>query len=194
MAITTVREILLAGGKEELPLTIKREESGGKVSVSCQYFQFAADAASLNSSDHKGNGSISGIAIVLIAGAYDIEGKRNEITPSVVLTLGPNNRFQTVIKTDAPGTDINNPAFDQSFRIPLTAEMGTSQNFRLALLSAEKEIGGVDVPFADVTSAPNMTLEKTFDVGSGASIRATICVRGLVPGNISQETLAHRTK
>ena len=61
-------------------------------------------------------------------------------------------------------------------------------------MNGEKEIGGADVPFADVTSAPEMMLEKTFDVGSGATVRACICVRGLVPGKIPQEKLADRTK
>lgn len=192
MAITTVRELLMAGGKEELPLTLKREESGGKLSVSSQYFQFAANAASLSSSDHQGEKQLCGIAIVLISGAYDIQGKRTELTPSVVVTLGPKAKFQTVVKTDAPGMDINNPSFDQSFRFPLTAGFGTSQNFRLALLNATNEIGGVDIPLTDVINAPNLTLEKTFDVGGGASIRAIICVKGLVPANMSQVTLAVR--
>ena len=189
MAVTTVREILVAGGKQELPLTLKHEETGGMVSIACQFFKCAADAGSLSSSDHKGDGRFSGIAAVLIAGAYGIEGNRKELTPSVVVTWGEGNRFQTAIKNDAPGTDINNPSFDQAFRIPVTTSLiGSSpQNFRLALMNGEKEIGAVDVPFADVTKAPEMTLENTFDVGNGATIRASICVRGIVPGDTPQQ-------
>ena len=195
MAVTTVKEILMAGGKQNLPLTLKHEETGGMVSVQCEFFQFATDTGSLSSADHKGDGRLSGIATVLIAGAYDIEGKRKELTPSVVVTFGKDHRFQTAVKTDAPGTDINNPSFDQAFRIPLTADIGGSPGpFRLALMNGEKEIGGADVPFAEVTSAPEMTLEKTFDVGSEATIRASICVRGLLPGKLPQEKLADRTK
>jgi Ca2+-dependent lipid-binding protein len=196
MAVTTVREILVAGGKQELPLTLKHEETGGMVSIACQFFKLAPDVGSLSSSDHKGAGRLSGIATVLIAGAYNIEGKRKELSPSVVVTLGQNHRFQTAIKTDAPGTDISNPAFDQAFRIPLTTEsMGSSsEKFRIALLNGEKEIGGIDVPFEDVTNAPEMTLEKTFDVGNGATVRASICIRGIVPGELKQEALPDRSK
>ena len=195
MAVTTVKEIMMAGGKLDLPLTLKHEETGGMVSVQCEFFEFAADTGSISSSDHKGTGRLSGVATVLVAGAYDIEGKRKELTPSVVVTFGNDHRFQTAVKTDAPGTDINNPSFDQAFRVPLTPDIGGSPGpFRLALMNGEKEIGGADVPFADVTSAPEMTLEKTFDVGSGATIRASICVRGLVPGKVPQDKLADRTK
>ena len=185
----------MAGGKLDLPLTLKHEETGGMVSVQCEFFQFAADTGSLSSSDHKGNGRLSGVATVLIAGAYDIEGKRKELTPSVVVTFGTEHRFQTAVKTDAPGTDINNPSFDQAFRVPLTPDIGGSPGpFRLALMNGEKEIGGANVPFADVTSAPEMTLAKTFDVGGGATVRASIWIRGLVPGKVPQDKLADRTK
>ena len=195
MAVTTIREILVAGGKQELPLTLKHEETGGMVSITCQFFKCAAEAGSFSSSDHKGDGRFSGIATVLIAGAYGIEGNRKELTPSVVVTWGESNRFQTAIKTDAPGTDISNPSFDQAFRIPVTTTMGSSpQNFRLALMNGEKEIGGVDVPFADVTKAPEMMLENTFDVGNGATIRAQICVRGVVQGETPQQALPDRSK
>lgn len=196
MAVTTVREILVAGGKQELPLTLKHEETGGMVSIACQFFKCAADAGSLSSSDHKGDGRFSGIVTILIAGAYGIEGNRKELTPSVVVTWGEGNRFQTAVKTDAPGTDINNPSFDQAFRIPVrTALMGSSpEKFRLALMNGEKEIGAVDVPFADVTKAPEMMLENTFDVGNGATIRASICVRGIAPGDTPQQALPDRSK
>lgn len=195
MAVTTVKEIMLAGGKQDLPLTLKQEETGGMISVQCEFFSLAADTGSMTSPEHKGDGKFSGVAMVLIAGAYDIEGKRKELSPSVVVTFGTDQRFQTAVKTDAPGTDISNPSFDQAFRIPLTSDIGGNPGpIRLALLNGEKEIGGVEVPFADVTKAENMTLEKKFDVGSGASIRATICVRGLVPGKVPQEKkLADRT-
>lgn len=195
MAVTTVREVLMAEANKDLPLTLKHEETGGMVSIACQFFSFAPDSGSFTSSDHKGDGQVSGIATVLVAGAYDIEGKRKELTPSVVVTWGQKHRYQTTIMTDAPGMDISNPAFDQAFRMPLTTDMGSNPDaFRLVLMNGEKEIGGADVPFAEVTSAPSMTLENTFDVGSGATIRASICIRGLVPGETNQEKLPDRSK
>lgn len=186
LAVTTVREILVAGGSQELPLVLGGQETDGRVSVSAQFFKYVADAGSLTASDHKGDGRLSGIATILIAGAYGIQGPRETLKPSVVVTWGT-QKFQTVIKTDAPGTDISNPAFDQSFRLPISTDLvGSSpDNFRIALLNGEQEIGAVDIPFANVADASDKILQQKFDVGNGASVRASIRLRGVVPGQLS---------
>ena len=185
----------MAGGTQELPLTLKKEETGGMVSIACQFFKCAADVSSLSSSDHKGDGRFSGIATVLIAGAYDIEGHRKELSPSVVVTWGEKQRFQTAVKADAPGTDINNPAFDQAFQIPITADLaGSQEKFRIALLNGKEEMGAVDVPFADVANAPDMLLQNKFPVGNGATISASVRIRGVVPGELQQQALPNRSK
>lgn len=195
-AVTTVQEILLAGGSQELTLVHKGEETEGRISISCQFFKYVADAGSLTASDHKGDGRLSGLATVLVASAFGIEGQRENLKPSVVVTWGKTQRFQTAIKTDAPGTDISNPAFDQAFRLPITTDlMGSSpDNFRIALLDGEKEIGGVDIPFARVADAPDKIFQQKFDVGNGATVRASIRLRGIVPGEMSQVALPDRGK
>lgn len=196
LAVTTVREVLVAGGSQELPLVLKGEETEGRVSISCQFFKYVADAGSLTASDHRGDGRLSGIATILVASAFGIEGQREDLKPSVVVTWGKTQRFQTAIKTDAPGTDISNPAFDQAFRLPITTDLvGSSpDNFRIGLLDGEKEIGGVDIPFASVADAPDKILQQKFDVGNGATVRASIRLRGIVPEDISQISLPDRRK
>ena len=194
IAVTTIREILKAGGSQELTLVHKGEATDGRVSISCQFFGFVADAGSLTASDHKGDGRLSGIGTILVASAFGIQGKREDLKPSVVVTWGKTQRFQTTIHTDAPGTDISNPAFDQAFRLPFTTDLvGRSpENFRIALLDGEKEIGAVDIPFASVADAPDKTLQQKFDVGNGASIRASIRLRGIVPARMPEEALPVR--
>lgn len=183
LAVTTIREILVAGGSQELPLVHKGQETDGRVSVKAQFFKYAADAGSFSASDHKGDGLFSGIATVLIASAFGIKGQREALKPSVVISWGSTQRFQTVIKTDAPGSDINNPSFDQAFRFPVTADLA-GQNFRITLLDGEREIGSADVPFDRVIGAPDMVLQESFDVGGGTTIRASICLRGIVHGDL----------
>ena len=114
----------------------------------------------------------------------------------MVVTWGEKHRFQTAVKTDAPGTDISNPSFDQAFRIPITSDLvgGKPESFRIALLNGEKEIGRVEVPYSKVLNAPEMTLQDKFDVGEGATIRASICLRGLVAGTTPKAALPERTK
>ena len=196
LGVTTVREILVGGGSKELPLTNEGKETDGKVKISCQFYKQVADAGSLTAADHKGDGRLSGMATVLIASAFGIKGKREDLKPSVVVTWGKNHRFQTIVKADAPGSDINNPAFDQAFRLPITTDLvGSSpDNFRIALLDGEKEIGGVDVPFAKVADAPDKILQQKFDVGGGASVRASIRLRGFVPEQKPQMALPERHK
>ena len=93
-------------------------------------------------------------------------------------------KAQTTIHANVPGTGISNPAFDQAFRVPITTDLmgGSSENFRIALLDGEKEIGAVDVPFAQVADALDKILQQKFEVGDGTSVRASIRLRGIVPG------------
>lgn len=194
LAVTTVKEILMAGGKQELAMVHKGEETDGKVAVACQFFQFAADGGSFSASDHKGDGRLCGLVTVLIAGAFGIKGQREQLNPSVVVTWGKNHRFQTVVKSDAPGTDISNPAFDQHFRIPVTTDMVGSgaENLRIICMNKEAEMGGADVSFADLLKAPDMTLQDNFDVGGGATVRASISLRGLKTSSLEEMTLPQR--
>ncbi|PVH71857.1 hypothetical protein DL98DRAFT_577124 [Cadophora sp. DSE1049] len=196
LAVTTVREILAAGGKQELSMVHKENPIEGKISVSCKFYHFAAEVNSLSASDHSGEGLMCGVATVLVAGVFGISGKREELNPSVVVSWGEKHRFQTAAKTDAPGTDIANPAFDQAFRIPITADMlgSGAQNFRIALMNKKDEIGAIDVPLSDVQQAPDMTLQNKFDVGGGATVRASICLRGIVPASMEETVLPQRQK
>lgn len=104
MAVTSVKEILVKGGQLELPMMSKDgEETNGKMSLSCKFFRFEADGRSFSASEHKGDKLLCGLATVIIASASGIQGKREVLKPSVVVTSGE-QRFQTAIKTDAPGT------------------------------------------------------------------------------------------
>ncbi|KAI6958279.1 hypothetical protein KC366_g17767 [Hortaea werneckii] len=194
-AQTTVREILAAGGQMELDMLHRGKETGGKISFKCEYFEFEPETGSFTSSDHKGDGHYCGLATVLISRGYDLKGKREELKPSVVITWGDKHRFQTAQKSDAPGTDINNPPFDQGFRIPLTNDLvSKGQSFRLALMNGQQEVGSVDVPFEDVKNAPNMILENKFDVGDAQTIRASFCLRGLKGADYKEMQLPDRSK
>jgi len=190
--VTTVRKILLAGGKMELGMLQKGEESEGKVALSCEFFQFTpGNGGSFSASSHSGEGLMSGLISVLIAGAFGIKGARETLKPSIVVTYGDKHRFQTAVKTDAPGTDINNPTFDQQFRIPVTRDM-TSGSLRIVCMDKETEVGAVEVPFTNLEKASDMTLTENFDVGNGATVRASICLRGLQPASAQEMTLSHR--
>lgn len=184
MAVTTVKDSVKSGGRLELPLVTKKgEETGGQISLSFEYFDYVPTPDSFNATQHKGEGKDCGLATILIANARGIKGNRETLKPSVKVTWGEKNTFQTAQKSDAPGTDINNPSFDQNFRIPIDSLGGMisskSEDFRIVLLDGEKEVGSVSVPFADVQKSPEMTLQQDFDVGNGAKVRAEIQLRGM---------------
>jgi Ca2+-dependent lipid-binding protein len=197
LAVTTVKDALLAGGKQELSLMRKEEPTEGKISLSCEFYRLAADGGSFSASDHRAEGRLCGVATVLVAGAFGIPGQREELQPSVVVTWGEKHHFQTATKSDAPGTDISNPTFEQAFRIPVTADMVGSgaQSFRIALMNKKHEMGAVDVPLSDVLKAPDMILQNKLDVGGGATVRASICLRGISPAATMEEAkLTQRQK
>ncbi|KAK0834929.1 hypothetical protein LTR73_001221 [Friedmanniomyces endolithicus] len=182
LAVLTVREALMAGSKQDLTLVKKGAESEGRLSVSTQYFPFAPVGDSFSIADHRAEGLICGIATVLVAGAFGIKGPRETLKPSAVVKWGPKHHFQTGIQSDAAGVDISNPAFNQNFRMPVTADLvggGAAPPFRIALMNGEKEVGAVEVPFAEVMGAQMMTLADRFEVGEGTTVRACICLRGI---------------
>ena len=53
-------------------------------------------------------------------------------------------------------------------------------------MNADKSVGSVDVPFADVQKAPNMTLANKFGMGGGATVKASISLRGVKAANMDQ--------
>ncbi|KAK5119384.1 hypothetical protein LTR85_007740 [Meristemomyces frigidus] len=192
LAVLLVKEFLAAGGgRQELQLVREGKDTGGKVSVSCEYLTFAGEPDSFSAAEHKGDdGRLCGLATILVAGAFDVQGKREELKPSVIVTWGKQHKFQTAQLAATPGVDINNPTFNQNFRVPLTTDLvgssSAAESFRIALMNGEQEVGGVDVPFADVVKAPNMVLQSKFDVGGGATVRASIGLRGVRAASMRQ--------
>jgi hypothetical protein len=178
---TTIKEILLKGGSQELVLSHKGQEGPGRLLIHAKFFHLVNDAQVLSSpsAQSQGQGQICGVATVLIAGVNELHGNRDELNPSVKVTWG-DKTFQTAAKSYSPGIDIFNPSFDQAFTIPMTAEMlANPAGFKLALLNKTVEFGSAQVEFRDVLSAEGMVLQNNFDVGNGTQIRAQIALHGV---------------
>ncbi|KAK2033519.1 C2 domain-containing protein [Colletotrichum zoysiae] len=181
VATTTVRDILLNGGSQELGLTHEGQPTDAKIVVHAKFFEFVGDAGAITSTQSQSEGQIVGVATVLIASALGLQGQRDELNPSIKVTWGA-KEFQTAAKSYSPGTDIFNPSFDQAFRIPVTADLiANPANFKISLMNKASETGSVEIPFEEVLGAPGLVREDSFDVGSGATVRASISLRGLQP-------------
>ncbi|KAK1709901.1 C2 domain-containing protein [Colletotrichum lupini] len=179
IATTTVKDILLNGGSQELALTHKDEPTDAKIVVHAKFYNFVDNAEVITSTQRENEHQIVGLATVLIASALGLQGQRDELNPSIKVTWGA-KEFRTAAKTYSPGTDIFNPSFDQAFRIPVTADLlANPANFKISLLNKADETGAVEIPFQDVLQAPGLIKEESFDVGSGATVRASISLRGL---------------
>ena len=58
IGVTTVREILQTGIKQELVLMTKKgDATEGRVSIACEFFKLVADGNNFSASDHKGDGT-----------------------------------------------------------------------------------------------------------------------------------------
>lgn len=178
IAVTTIRQLLLSGGKQELGLVHKgKPVEGATLTLSSSYLDFVSDPASLSDASATGS-QICGLLTVLVASVYGIEGDREKLNPSVKVTWG-DKEISTVAKTYSPGVDIFNPSFDTPFRWPVTAEiLAKPPSLKVALMDKTVEAGSVEIPFAELLAAPGMTLERDFDVGSGPKIRASVTLRG----------------
>jgi Ca2+-dependent lipid-binding protein len=178
---TTIKDILLKGGSQELILTHKGEPSDARLTVHAKFYNLVADASVLSAQNSagQGEGQICGLATILIASVLNLTGQRDELNPSVQVTWS-DKKFQTAAKTYTPGTDIFNPSFDQAFKIPLTSDMlANPGNFKISLMNKSAETRSFDLSFQDVLGAPGMVREDSFDVGSGALVRASISLHGI---------------
>jgi Ca2+-dependent lipid-binding protein len=179
LGTTNIKEVLLNGGTHELSLTHKGEPTNAKLRVHAKFFHFVPEPSRLSVQNSEGTDQICGLATILIASVLGLQGQRDELNPSVKVTWG-DKTFQTAAKTYTPGTDIFNPSFDQAFRIPVTADMlANPANFRLSLMNKKDEAGGVEVAFQDVVGSQGMLKEESFDLGNGATVRASISVVGI---------------
>ncbi|KAK1727089.1 hypothetical protein CaCOL14_006958 [Colletotrichum acutatum] len=179
IATTTVKDILLNGGSQELALAHKDEPTDAKIVVHAKFYNFVDNAEVITTTQSENEHQIVGLATVLIASALGLQGQRDELNPSIKVTWGA-KEFRTAAKTYSPGTDIFNPSFDQAFRIPVTADLlANPANFKISLLNKADETGAVEIPFQDILQAPGLVKEESFDVGSGATVRASISLRGL---------------
>ncbi|KAF3036263.1 hypothetical protein E8E11_004529 [Didymella keratinophila] len=175
----SIKEILLGGGSKDLSLTHKGERTDARVTVHAQFFNFVSEPQALSASQSQGEGQLCGLVTVLVASALGLQGQRDELQPSVKVSWG-GKEFRTAIKTYTPGTDIFNPSFDQAFRIPITADLlNSGAPFRVSLLNKEAETGSVNIPFTDVQNGQELTVADAYEVGSGATVRVAISLRGL---------------
>ncbi|KAK4096278.1 hypothetical protein N658DRAFT_569958 [Parathielavia hyrcaniae] len=181
LGTTTVKQLLLNGGRQELYLAHKEEPTDGRLTIRGQFFNFVPDPASFSTGEGA-PGEILGMMTVLVASALGITGNRHELKPNVKVTWGEHS-FRTAIKSDAPGADVENPSFDQVFKVPLKAGMMPGPPVRIALLDGEDERGSVEVALGDVLSSENLVLHKAYDLGDGATVRAGIWLRGTTPAN-----------
>lgn len=179
LAATTVKQILLSGGIQELSLVHKGQPTESKLTVHAEFYKFVGETDSISTAGNQGDGQICGLATVLIASVVGLTGQRDELNPSVKVSWG-DKEFVTPGKTYTPGTDIFNPAFDIAFRFPITADLiANPPNFQLMLMNGTEERGSYEVPFASIAGAHGMNHEEEFDVGSGAAVRARVSLRGL---------------
>ncbi|KAM0267451.1 hypothetical protein ACHAPA_005996 [Fusarium lateritium] len=179
IATTTVKQLLLSGGSQELTLSHKGQPTETKITIHGKFFNFVGESNSISVRQSAHEGAICGLATVLIAGVSGLNGQRDELNPSVKVTWG-DKEFTTPAKTYSPGTDIFNPSFDTAFRFPVTAEqLSSPQSFRLTLKNGANEQGSFEIPFETVSGAEGMVREEQFDVGNGVAVRARIAVRGL---------------
>ncbi|KAF1940562.1 hypothetical protein EJ02DRAFT_406386 [Clathrospora elynae] len=176
---TTVRDILLKGGSQELGLSHKDMPIDARLTMHAKFYNFVAEPQLLSTQNSGSQDQICGLVTILIASVLGLQGQRDELNPSVQVTWGA-KKFVTTAQTYTPGMDIFNPAFDQAFTIPLTADvLANPGSFKISLLNKKVETGSVEVGFQDVIGAPGMVREDSFDVGGGAAVRASISAYGI---------------
>jgi len=180
----SIKDILLDGGSKQVALSHKGENTGARVTVHAKFFNFISEPSALSAQHSQGEGQLCGLATVLVASVSNLQGQRDDLNPSVLVSWGGMD-FRTAGKTYTPGTDIFNPSFDQAFRIPINRDLvERPSDFRISLLNKTNETGSVQIPFADVLNAPGCNVANAYDVGSGVTVRVSISLNGLQPAHV----------
>lgn len=175
----TVGKLLLAGGTADVPLIHKGEDTGASITISSSIYQFTSETISCESPDHSGKELLCGLVTVLIAGASNIPGKREEAASKVKLTYHGKDYLTPTIFHN-PGIDAINPSYDWSLRVPLTPDMiSSSPDFTLTLMNGKETIGTTSVAFEDVWQSAEKTLTTKRDMGDSSSIDFHIRIAGV---------------
>ncbi|KAK0613956.1 hypothetical protein B0T14DRAFT_527377 [Immersiella caudata] len=177
----SVKDLLLEGGQHQLSLTHREQPTDGKLNIRGDFHRFVADPTSFLSGEAGGKETL-GLMSVLIASARNLSGPRDALIPSVRVYWG-DGVWRTQPKQDMPGLDIQNPGFDRAFKIPILAGMVPGPPVKIVLVNGLKdkdlvEVGEAEVSLDEVLAAPNLALQRDFDVGNGAIVKAAIWLRG----------------
>lgn len=173
----TVGKLLLAGKHADIPLVAKGKNTGAKIAIKCEIYEFVPDLASFTDPNHLAKDRMCGMITIIVANARKVPGDRLEIMPHVKVRYGSKD-FDTPMLTDMPGIDTNNPDFDCPFRIPLNVETAKAKDkFSFTLMERQSELATLEVAYDDVVAAPGHCLNmvhKKLDNGSSISIGITV--------------------
>lgn len=102
------------------------------------------------------------------------EGLQTVCVTQVVIECN-GQKFTAPMVMDAPAVDVNNPCFDYVARVPLTTEIAAAApEIKITLNNKGSAIGEYTIPFADVLSAPGLSLEQQFTVEAGGCLNANV--------------------
>eukprot|EP00178_Gracilaria_changii_P012125 TRINITY_DN3422_c0_g1_i1.p1 TRINITY_DN3422_c0_g1~~TRINITY_DN3422_c0_g1_i1.p1 ORF type:complete len:474 (-),score=82.13 TRINITY_DN3422_c0_g1_i1:285-1706(-) len=175
----TVGNLLLAGKTADIPLKKEDEDTGATVTVTCTIYEFTDDTVSFEMPNHREKGLLCGMATVLVPGASNIPGPKEEAASKVKLNFG-SMEFLSPIIFDNPGVDALNPPYDWIVRIPLTYRIvDETPDFEFTLMNGKKVLGSTTVPFTEVLGTHNNTMTETREMEEGASLSFRVVVNGV---------------
>lgn len=172
-----VEELLIAGKQDDLPLMVEGKDTGAKVSVKCEIYEFVSDLASFIDVNHLAKDRMCGLITILVVNARNVPGDRKTISPYIKVVCG-SNEFCSPMLVDMPGIDTNNPDFECPFRISVNSEnVEALPDFTFTLMERKTELAVLQVAYADVVKAPGHSvhiIDSKLNNGSTMSIGITM--------------------
>lgn len=178
--IITVGELLLQDCAADIPLLVKREDTGGRIAISCNVLHFTSDLSSFTADAHAGENLHCGLLTVLIAGIKGLTVAKEDAVSCVKVSAFEES-FCTAVVIDNVGVDALNPCFDAAFRVPLTQAMVESgSTILMTVLNKKKTIGTISIPFGSVMDAENAILTDEYQLGDNTAIlKARVSLLGV---------------
>lgn len=197
VASVTVADMLLSSKRAvTLPLKMHNrskgvdEETGAKVTLSCEICKWTTNLSSLEESsdqttDREIHNKICGLLVVIINRAFDLPLNQKSACTFVKVTHG-GMEYDSKMIYDYPGWDSLNPIYETGITIPITTKMPRDDKatVQLDLINMEDEksaiVGSFTIPFSSLKDIPDHTLTERRSIGhKGASLEYRVSLSGV---------------
>ena len=182
-ARVSVGDLLLAGGKLEVPLVDKHHASTDAfVTIRCGVQRFTS--MSLSSLSDASKHHVGGIIVIVIGQAYDVPSSALKAGTCVRVSQGK-TVFTTDVVAEGPGIDARNPTFDKAYLIEIRSNTQARTPIEVEVRNGRKVLGKSTVTVGEIVGSEHYTVAKKGMYSGGVSLDFSVAMMGVKEARIT---------